>query len=125
MKGAIITLLGVVVTIVLNLILVPYFHYTGAAWATFFCYFFMMVVSLVWGQKYYPIPYAIKKLSFYLLLVIAMFVLYQGAFTYFNYHGLLLNSIVFLASIAIFSLVVLKYDKEEIRKFPFIGKYIH
>jgi O-antigen/teichoic acid export membrane protein len=62
MIGAFITLLGAVITIVLNILLIPLFHYTGAAIATFCCYFAMMVTSYLLGQKYYPVPYAVKKL---------------------------------------------------------------
>ena len=34
MFGAYITIAGAVITILLNLILIPHFRYTGAAWAT-------------------------------------------------------------------------------------------
>lgn len=59
--GAIISIIGAVATIVLNLILIPYFGYRGSAWATLLCYALMVVISYYWGQKYYPIPYKIKR----------------------------------------------------------------
>ncbi len=57
MFGAYITLSGALITILLNIWWIPMFGYTGAAWATFICYAFMMVVSYGQGQKYYPVPY--------------------------------------------------------------------
>lgn len=67
--GAYITLIGAAITILLNILLIPVLHYLGAAIATIACYFVMMVLSYYWGQKYYPVPYAKKKLISYLVLV--------------------------------------------------------
>jgi hypothetical protein len=41
-------------------------NYTGSAYATFICYGSMMIVSYFLGQKYYPVPYKIGKIIFYL-----------------------------------------------------------
>jgi len=45
----------------------------ACAWATFFCYGSMMVISFLWGQKKYPIPYAWKKLTAYMVIVVLLF----------------------------------------------------
>lgn len=57
MKGAYISLVGAVITIALNWILIQKMGYMGSAWTTLICYFAMLVISLIWGRKYYPIPY--------------------------------------------------------------------
>jgi len=57
MKGAYISIFGAAITLTLNWILIPKMGYMGSAWTTMICYFTMLVVSLVWGRKYYPIPY--------------------------------------------------------------------
>ena len=54
MTGAMITIGGAMITVVLNILLIPRFHYLGAAIATFCCYLFMMIVSYIMGQKHYP-----------------------------------------------------------------------
>ncbi len=46
MTGAYITLAGAIITVVLNIVLIPHFGYTGSAWATFICYAFMMVIVM-------------------------------------------------------------------------------
>ena len=73
MAGAWITLLGAVITILINYIAIPHFGYMASAWATFFCYGTMMVVSYKWGQKVYPIPYATKKLIAYFVICLLLF----------------------------------------------------
>jgi len=66
--GAYISLLGAAITILLNMLLIPYFGYMGAAWATLACYTIMVIVSFIAGQKHYPIPYESLKLTGYIWL---------------------------------------------------------
>lgn len=55
--GATIAVVGAVITVVLNAWLIPLHGYEGAAWATLASYGSMTVLSFVWGQRYFPIPY--------------------------------------------------------------------
>ncbi len=71
--GAYIAIFGAVVTLGLNALLIPRFDYMGAAWATFACYFSMMVVSYLLGQKYYHVDYNLKKIVFYILLAVGVY----------------------------------------------------
>lgn len=75
MYGAYISIAGAVLTLILNIVLVPIMGYMGAAWATLVCYLFIAVISYISGQKYYPIPYPVKRILFYLLLVVLMYVI--------------------------------------------------
>lgn len=52
---------GALLTIGLNYFLIPAYGYVGASWVTFVVYFLMMVVSYALGQKFYPIPYDLKR----------------------------------------------------------------
>lgn len=69
--GGYISLIGAVITIVLNFMLIPLISYTGSAIATLAAYGSMMVLSLLIGRKYYPIPYDLKKMAGYLAVSIA------------------------------------------------------
>lgn len=73
-KGAQISIIGAVITIIFNIILVPQFNYVGCAITTLVCYFTMMVLGYYWGTKYYPIPYNVKKFLVYSLLAAIIFV---------------------------------------------------
>lgn len=55
--GAWLALGGAVITIAINVVLIPSLDYMASAWATFFCYGFMMVASYALGQRFYPVPY--------------------------------------------------------------------
>ena len=66
--GAYISVFGALLTLGLNFWLIPIIGYKGSAIATLVAYSSMMIASYYYGQKYYPIPYNLKKMSLYLLL---------------------------------------------------------
>jgi O-antigen/teichoic acid export membrane protein len=79
--GAALTITGAVITLLFNFLLIPLMGYMGAALTTLICYFIMMLLSYYWGQKHFPVPYNIKKISFYILFSILLFFvakLFQG-----------------------------------------------
>jgi len=77
--GALITIIGAAVTIGLNIYWIPLSHdhmifgYYGSAWATFFCYTVMMILCYLLGQKYYPIPYNLKKFFGFIGLALGLY----------------------------------------------------
>ena len=71
--GAYISIVGAVITIVLNIILIPQIGYTGAAITTFITYASMMIISYIMSLKYYPINYDLKTMGVFLLLTIAIY----------------------------------------------------
>jgi O-antigen/teichoic acid export membrane protein len=73
MAGAWITLLGALITVLINYIAIPHFGYMASAWATLVCYGTMMVVSYQWGQRVYPVPYATKKLIAYFVIALMVY----------------------------------------------------
>ena len=73
--GAWFSLLGLSVTLALNIILVPRMGYMGCAWAALFSYGSMMVVSYFVGQKKYPIPYQTGRILSYFGIAAVLYVL--------------------------------------------------
>ncbi len=70
--GAYISLVGAAITITLNFVLIPHISYVGSAIATIAAYGAMMIISYYLGNKYYPIPYDMKKICLYLGLSITL-----------------------------------------------------
>ncbi len=99
--GAYISIVGAIITLLLNYLLIPTMSYYGSAIATIAAYGTMMLISYVLGNKYYPIPYDMKKIGSYLgisiLFSTVYFYLFREnyfvgvpmliAFTYFIYYN--------------------------------------
>ena len=64
--GMYISIVGAIITLILNFLLIPIWSYMGSAIATISAYGTMMLLSYYLGNKYYPIPYDIKKIFGYL-----------------------------------------------------------
>lgn len=90
--GIYLTLIGAVITIILNLALIPFFSYIGAAIATLVCYVAQTVVSFFWGQKHYKIPYDLKNFFFYFALTAVLFII-----NYFVIENFCKNKILILS----------------------------
>jgi len=73
--GAYLAIFGAIITVILNLILVPSFGYVGSAWATLICYFAMTLLSFYWGQKYYRVPYYLLNAGFYFTFALILYFL--------------------------------------------------
>ncbi|WP_290069712.1 lipopolysaccharide biosynthesis protein [Muribaculum intestinale] len=95
------SLLGLAVTVGLNVLLVPRYGYMGCAWAAFCCYGVMMLASYFVGNAKYPIGYNVGRLMFYVGLAAVLYPLgcciELGAhWADFIYRGALLALYVFV-----------------------------
>lgn len=99
--GTYISWTGAVVTIILNLVLLRHYGFMVSAWVTLAAYFIMMVLSYFLGQKYYPIPYRMKKISFFVALLIA----FTCIIAVFSNYNIWIGNLLFLvyAGILIYS----------------------
>lgn len=104
--GAIISSLGAFVTIAINLTLIPIYGYYASAGATLLAYFLMMLLSYLFGQKHYKIPYQMKKISGYLLLSIV--------FSAVSFYGFRENYAVGTLLILIFAGIIYLGEKAEL-----------
>jgi O-antigen/teichoic acid export membrane protein len=105
--GLYISGIGAILTIVLNLIFIPKFGYMASAWISLTAYTLMMILSYLWGQRNYPIPYKLKKNILYLVssicIVFVVFVVFD--------RNLIIGNALFL----IFTIAILFREREEIK----------
>ncbi len=109
--GAYITLIGAGITIAVNYLFIPYFSYMACAWATFLCYGTMMVISFVWGQKSYPVPYAWKKLVSYMVIVVILYFIHHGIISIWPNKAL--NYTVASFFLLLFGLFIYRIERKE------------
>jgi len=73
--GILVAVIGAVITIILNVILLPRIGYLGSALASLFSYSVMLAVSYYLSTKHYLIKYNFKKIGFYFILAFILFAL--------------------------------------------------
>jgi len=73
--GAVLTFIGAIITLVINVKYVPVYGYMASAWGHFFSYLVMIIVSYLWGRKVYRVNYNLGKIFIYFLLAIGIFYL--------------------------------------------------
>lgn len=120
--GAWITIIGALITVAINIALIPVIGYFGSAIATLVCYGFMMIASYRLGQKFYPVPYAWKKLTAYVVICVLLFGLHQMV-RYFS-PSIWITHITAILFLGGFILFILKIERKEFEKFPVIGKWL-
>lgn len=91
--GLYISGIGAIITIILNVIFIPKYSYMASAWTSLIAYTVMMVLSYVWGQKNYPIPYNLTKNVTYITISIVIVFL---SFTVFRRNLIIGNALLLL-----------------------------
>ena len=105
--GALLAVFGALITLILNIILIPRIGFIGSAWATLACYLSMMLASLIIGRIHYPIPYDLKRIFSYIFLSFALYKLSDLLNT-----TMLMNT-VYLA-VFIVAVIILEKSKKEV-----------
>lgn len=115
--GAILSVIGLIITLAINIIFVPKYGYMASAAASLCCYFVIMLISYFLGQKYYAIQYDLKSIGLYLVVTVALLAIEH----YSPLEGVLkyLQNIVLLG---LFIFLIVKRDLP-LRAIPFIGKF--
>ena len=109
--GMYLSIVGAIITIVLNLVFINKIGFIAAAWATLAAYGSMMVLSYFFGQKHYPVPYNLKQILFYLLIAIGLSIVTLN--TNANYY---INTVLVLVFLGIIIISEKKQPKQLINR---------
>jgi O-antigen/teichoic acid export membrane protein len=105
--GLYISGIGAIITIVLLVIFTPKYSYMASAWVSVISYLSMMVLSYIWGQKNYPIPYNLKKNLAY---IISSIIIVYLSFSVFNRNIFAGNALLVL-----FAFAALYFDGKDLK----------
>ena len=106
---ATISIIGAIITIVLNVLLIPLYGYVGSAIATLVCYASIAVMGYLLAQKYFKIPYPIFLFGMYLLNTVLVY----AVFTVLPIQHWLLKTIA-MNAILIFYIGYFAYLEKEV-----------
>ena len=111
--GAMITIMGAVITLAINFIGIPKFGYIACAWATLASYGAMMVASYVLGQKYYPVKYNLRSIFVFTFLALGFYFISTVYSEMENiYIKLILNNIL----LGLFAFIFYKLEFDNLKK---------
>jgi O-antigen/teichoic acid export membrane protein len=120
--GIYITVFGALITFVGNYLFIPRFDLYAAAWTTLVCYGAMVVVTWWLGRRYFPVPYPIRKIVAYLVIMLGCYFLKYGIDQLTGSLPVRIGTatILFIA----YLLLVMRIERKEMQHMPLIGKYI-
>lgn len=119
--GAYISLIGAAITIIFNLIFIPKYSYTAAAWVTLAAYSVMTLLSYFIGQRYYAIPYQTGKMILYVVIAIIFWLIsdFLTSIPLLSHKGLRYS--VHTAIFVFYLLMAYQLEKNSIKKYFFRG----
>jgi O-antigen/teichoic acid export membrane protein len=106
--GALVSLLGVLITVGFNYLMLPKYGIMGSAWASLTCYSFMVLVCYQWGKKYSPISYPWKRILLIIFVTASIVVLSNQLRDIYYAEKVLLygmNSALFIGALIVFYLL--------------------
>lgn len=117
--GAIFSLLGCAVIIVLNIALVPKYGYMASAWAAVAGYGVITFFSYWMGQKKYPVQYDLKSIGLYILIAALLYV----AGEYLSIQNIILRMAFRTVLLLLFIAYIIKRDLP-LSQIPVINRII-
>lgn len=120
--GATITIFGAALTLIINFVFIPIYGYVACAWATLACYASMMLLSFIWGQKVYPVPYNTKRMLNNFGAMWLVYALHRTITQHTN--GLLIYVFSGTVFLILYAVYLFKNEKENLQQLPFIRKFI-
>lgn len=119
--GAYFSLIGLGITLVIQIVGVPLIGYWASCGSSLVCYFVIMLLSYFIGQKKAPIPYDLKAIGGYTLLTFGLLAVY-----YYIRHYFELSMWVLMAIGTFFIAVyIIKMTRRDfpLSGLPVVGKY--
>jgi O-antigen/teichoic acid export membrane protein len=100
--GIYITLIGTLITILINVLLIPVYGYMASAWAHVASYGVMIIMSFIFARNHFRINYNMKSLIPYFILAIGM-VVFSRVFRYGSLFTELIINTFFILIFIIFA----------------------
>jgi len=104
--GMYFSIIGALITIILNVVLIPIIGFIASAWATLAAYGCMMIVSYFIGKKHYAVPYDLKKSGSYLIA--------STVISYISFVHYRENYFVAIALVTLFGFIIFWNEKKDI-----------
>ena len=119
--GAYFSLIGLVITLVIQVVGVPLIGYWASCGSSLVCYFVIMLLSYFIGQKKAPVPYDMKCIGGYTALTIGLLAVYYALRLYYI-HNIWVMMAIGTLLLGIYLFVLTRRDFP-LSGLPVVGKY--
>jgi O-antigen/teichoic acid export membrane protein len=109
--GAMISIIGAVITLVINIAFIPYFSYWASAIATMICYFSMAWISYYLSKKHYPMPIKFYQTIYWTVSAVILFAVNDTLIHIFNINNLILKMTIGTVLIGIYLIPFYQQEK--------------
>ena len=110
--GARFAIVGAIITILLNIILIPVLGFMACGYAFFAASLVMTISSYFVGQKYFPVNYDLKRMGVYLLTSVVLYLIETAAVIGDKFFKIGFNTILLM----LFLFVVWHFEKGDLRR---------
>lgn len=113
--GMYISLVGVVVTVLGNILFIRGYGYMASAWTTFACYLVMTILCFVIGSRFYEFRLEWGKIGYILLLTLGSYLLYELTWHGQSWDGVIgqwMRVVFFAVPLILYFL----YDRKELHR---------
>lgn len=100
------SIIGALITIIINVVLIPIIGFIASAWATLLAYGSMMLLSYFIGKKHYPVPYNLKKSGSYLVVAIIL--------SYLSFMHFRENYFISIVLVVLFGMLIFWNERKEL-----------
>ena len=109
--GARFAIIGAILTIILNVALIPFLGYMACGYTFFVASLVMTVISYIVGQKYFPVKYDLKRIGAYFLVSMILYLVAR----YFVFHNFVLRNSFNTLLLGIFFLFIWIKEKSDLK----------
>ncbi len=110
--GATFSVIGGVLTLVINILFIPKFGYMASAVAFFVSSLVTTLISYYYGQKYFPVKYDLKKIGLYFLVAISLYIIEMNV----DFDGVILKYSLKTILFSLFVVYIWYQEKSDLKR---------
>ena len=110
--GAIFSIIGGIITLLINILFIPSMGYMACAIAFFVSTLIITIISYFYGQKHFPVKYDLKKICAYFLVAILLYVIDMNI----SFSGFLLKYSLKTILFTIFITFIWYLEKSDLKR---------
>jgi O-antigen/teichoic acid export membrane protein len=110
--GAIFSVIGGIITLLINVLFIPSMGYMACAIAFFVSTLIITIISYIYGQKHFPVQYDLKKIGSYFLVAMLLYIIEMNV----NISGIILKYGFKTFLFSLFVLFIWSQEKSDLKR---------